>query len=194
MFVSSGRTGVIGKLERAKSTVFGLVASGALGVFVALSGLATPSHAQALATLCPRGGFDICFPNLEAGAPAAACSASEADAGDISGCLGQVCSGVAAEPEPGFFSYCCAQGGSVKYDDFCVFVVESACGAVADHCVDRCPPLALLLGAATLAPPPAVCIGSYPSFIAEVCSADKFCCTTSWDSLCAGEALEARDR
>jgi hypothetical protein len=149
------------------------------------------SSAQAAETLCPPGGFDICFPDLEAGAPNAACDAQEEDAAAITACLGSICSGVASEPEPGFFGYCCAQGGSRRYDDFCVFVVQSACSAVADHCADRCPPLELLLGTVTLAPPPASCIEDYPPFIASVCDSDPFCCTTSWDAICAGEALEA---
>jgi hypothetical protein len=158
-----------------------------------VAGLVTvlPTHAQEAGPACPAGGFDVCFPDLDAGAPSAACSATEADAAEITACLGNVCSSEAAEPEPGFFSYCCAQGGSLKYDDFCVFVVQSSCPAVAAHCADRCPPLGLLIGTVPLAPPPAACIGTYPPFIQAVCAADPFCCNTSWDELCETAALDA---
>jgi hypothetical protein len=158
--------------------------------------LAWPSLAQEVppqAAACPAGGFDVCFPDLDAGAPSTSCDASgdiTAEAATaITACLSNVCGGEASEPEPGFFSYCCAQGGSVRYDDFCVFVVQTACTEVATHCADRCPPLELLTGTGPLAPPPAACVATYPSFIAEVCTSDPFCCTTSWDEICAASAL-----
>jgi len=159
--------------------------------FALLSGaLAVPSHAQD-ASSCSTG-FDICFPNLDAGAPST-CSAEDDDADGpaIAACFADLCSSEVNEPEPGFFSYCCAAGGSVRYDDFCVLVVQTACPAVAEHCADRCPPVELLTGEVPLAPPPAECIPSYPAFIAEVCATDPFCCTTSWDTLCAASAFEA---
>jgi hypothetical protein len=148
------------------------------------------ARAQEAGALCPAAGFDVCFPELDAGAPNAACDASAGGAADVTACLSNVCSGEAAEPEPGFFSYCCAQGGSVRYDDFCVFVVQTACPAVAEHCADRCPPLDLLTGTVPLAPPPAACISTYPAFIGAVCTSDPFCCSTSWDEICAASALE----
>jgi hypothetical protein len=163
-----------------------------LSVLAAGSVFAPASQAQSAAT-CPAGGFDVCFPNLEAGAPNAACTSTEEDATAITSCLRRVCRSRAAEPEPGFFDYCCARAGSVQYDDFCVFVVQSECPAVAEHCVDRCPPLQLLIGTVTIAPPPAACISTYPAFIATLCELDPFCCSTSWDSICTEEALVARD-
>ena len=179
--------------RRARPAALGVIAFGTFGLALAATVLSPPSHAQSAGALCPAGGFDVCFPNLEAGAPNAACRAAEEDARAITACLGRVCQSAAAEPEPGFFSYCCARGGSVRYDDFCVFVVQSECAAVADHCVDRCPPVELLTGTVTLAPPPAECIEGYPEFIAEVCEADPFCCSTSWDSVCAEGAVAARE-
>jgi hypothetical protein len=169
----------------------GLLSFCTLGLGTAATVLSPPSYAQSAGTLCPAGGFDVCFPNLEAGAPSAACTAAEEDARAITACLRSVCQSAAAEPEPGFFSYCCARGGSVRYDDFCVFVVQSECPAVAEHCVDRCPPVELLTGAVTLAPPPAACIEGYPESIAGVCKTDPFCCSTSWDSICSEEAFAA---
>jgi hypothetical protein len=178
-------------LKKTKSTARRLVYLAGFGLFAAASGLAPASHAQAVRPGCPAGGFDICFPNLGAGAPNAACNATEEDAADITACLRRVCRNAATEPEPGFFGYCCAQGGSVRYDDFCVLAVQSECTAVADHCVDRCPPVRLLTGTVTLGPPPAACFDAYPAFIANVCDNDPFCCSTSWDSICAEEALSA---
>lgn len=167
----------------AYASAFALLAA---GLAVAVTG-----NAQVTPPACPVGGFDVCFPNLDAGAPSAACDAADAAAPAIDACLGNICGGVANEPQPGFFSYCCAAGGSVRYDDFCAFVVQSTCPAVATECADRCPPLALLTGSVALAPPPEACLPSYPTFINEVCDADPFCCTTSWDVICAGAALEA---
>jgi hypothetical protein len=176
-------------LARTTSTSFRLAfASG----FVLAAGIAVALPGGAQETLCPAGGFDICFPEFDAGAPNAACDPGEEGAAAITACLGSVCRSAAAEPEPGFFSYCCARGGSVRYDDFCVFVVQSACSAVAAHCIDRCPPVDLLLsGTVPLAPPPEACLDDYPPFIESVCGADPFCCTTSWDVICASAALEA---
>ena len=177
-------------MARSTSTSLGLVLMSGLALIAALT--STPdSRAQDAGTLCPADGFDICFPNLSAGAPAAACSATEEDAADITACFTNVCSPTAVEPEPGFFSYCCAAGGSIKYDDFCVLVVQSACPAVATHCADRCPPLALLTSTVPLAPPPPACLPSYPAAIAAVCQSDPFCCTTSWDEICASAAVAA---
>jgi hypothetical protein len=178
-------------LAKPNSTSLHLACFSGFALFAAGLALAWPSLAQEVgaAAACPARGFDVCFPDLDAGAPSAACDGSADDAADITACLSRVCGGEATEPEPGFFSYCCAQGGSVRYDDFCVFVVQTACTDVADHCVDRCPPLELLTGTVPLAPPPAACIPTYPSFIAEVCSSDPFCCTTSWDEICAASAL-----
>jgi hypothetical protein len=124
------------------------------------------------------------------GAPGAACDATEDGAADVSACLGRVCAGVETEPEAGFFDYCCALGGSQRYDDYCAFVVLSECRAVTEHCVDRCPPLTLLTGTVPIAPPPRACLATYPAFVARVCAMDPFCCSTSWDSICAAEALE----
>jgi hypothetical protein len=177
-------------LARSTSTSLALVLTSGLALVAALSST-VDSRAQDGGSLCPASGFDICFPNLSAGAPAAACSATEEDAADISACFASVCSPTAVEPEPGFFSYCCAAGGSVKYDDFCVFVVQTACPTVATHCADRCPPLALLTGTVPLAPPPAACLPDYPAAISAVCQSDPFCCTTSWDEICATAALAA---
>ena len=177
-------------MARSTSTSLGLVLMSGLALIAALT--STPdSRAQDAGTLCPADGFDICFPNLSAGAPAAACSATEEDAADITACFTNVCSPPAVEPAPGFFSYCCAAGGSIKYDDFCVFVVQTACPAVATHCADRCPPLALLTSTVPLAPPPPACLPSYPAAIAAVCQSDPFCCTTSWDEICASAAVAA---
>jgi hypothetical protein len=176
---------------RARPAALGLLSCCALGLGMAATVVSPPSYAQSAGTLCPADGFDVCFPNLEAGAPNAACTAGEEGARAITACLRSVCQSAAAEPEPGFFSYCCARGGSVHYDDFCVFVVQSECAAVAEHCVDRCPPVELLTGTVTLAPPPAACIEGYPESIAEVCKADPFCCSTSWDSICGEEAVAA---
>jgi hypothetical protein len=182
-------------LAKPNSASLQLAYASGLAIFAAGLALAWPSavheaSAQESSTLCPASGFDVCFPELDAGAPNAACDASSEDAVDVTACLGNVCSGEASEPEPGFFSYCCAQGGSVRYDDFCVFVVQTACPAVADHCADRCPPLALLTGTVPLAPPPQACIATYPAFIDAVCKSDPFCCTTSWDEICAAAAVE----
>jgi hypothetical protein len=174
----------IGKSTSRSSFLF-VSALVAAGVVTASAG-----DAQELGPLCPPEGFDICFPNLDAGAPNAACDASEENASDITACLGSVCGGVKLEPEPGFFAYCCAGGGSKRYDDFCVFVVQDACPKIADHCEDRCPPLELLLGTVSLAPPSEACLEDYPPFIAAVCDADPFCCSTSWDAICAGKAIE----
>jgi hypothetical protein len=182
-----------GKLAKIRSRL-ALARACQLAFFAAGLAVALPIGAQQAGAQCPAAGFDVCFPNLTAGAPNAACNPAEPDAAAITACLGSVCGGAAREPEPGFFGYCCAQGGSVRYDDFCVFVVQSSCDAVADHCVDSCPPLALLIGSVPLAPPPAACIGGYPPFIAAVCAADPFCCTTSWDVICATAALEASGR
>ena len=173
--------------RRARRAPLGLLSLCTLGLAV----VSPPSYAQSAGTLCPAGGFDVCFPNLKAGAPNAACTAGEPGARAITACLRSVCQSAAAEPEPGFFSYCCARGGSVRYDDFCVFVVQSECPAIAEQCVDRCPPVGLLTGTITLAPPPAACLEGYPEFIAGVCEADPFCCTTSWDSVCAEAAVAA---
>jgi hypothetical protein len=173
-------------LSQSKSLSHRLAIAGA----IALSGaaLALPSRAQ---DAC-GAGFDICFPNLDAGAPSACVAAEDdTDAAAIAACFADLCTSEVNEPEPGFFSYCCAAGGSVRYDDFCVLVVQTACPAVADACSDRCPPVELLTGTVPLAPPPAACIPSYPEFIADVCAADPFCCTTSWDELCAASALDA---
>jgi hypothetical protein len=167
-----------------------VVMSGIVMGGVVMGGVVPARGAEAL---CPADGFDICFPDVDDGAPNAACDTSEDDAADITACLGSVCSGQANEPEPGFFAYCCAQGGSARFDDFCVFVVQASCSGIADHCEDRCPPLELLLGTVTLAPPPEACLDDYPSFIAGVCAADPFCCTTSWDAICANEAIELGD-
>jgi hypothetical protein len=210
--------------------------------------MARSSLAQVLADECPASGFDVCFPNMSAGAPDAVCVASEqsgpqaslsdggssasgrtdasasdagrgdagpalgrasdggiseqavsspsiskAEAADVNVCLRRICGAVAAEPEPGFFHYCCARGGAGQYDDYCAFIVQSECAPVAALCADRCPSVALLTGTVSLAPPPALCIASYPAFIGSVCKSDPFCCSTSWDSLCAGEALGARE-
>jgi hypothetical protein len=193
-------------LEKPKSPVVGFALWGALGLFTALSGLAAPTRAQALEAPCGGSGFDICFPDLDTGAPSKACavssssgasasiasqSAAARDAATITACLGRVCRDAASEPSPGFFEYCCARGGSQRYDDYCVWVVQTTCSGVADLCAERCPPLELLTGTVTLAPPPSACFASYPPFIASVCAADPFCCATSWDSICAEEALAA---
>ncbi|MEY4546052.1 MAG: hypothetical protein RL685_2247 [Pseudomonadota bacterium] len=151
-----------------------------------------PTPTQIAAAACAAGGIDVCFPTLTSGAPNAACSATEEGAGVVTECLAQVCRSAAAEPEPGFFAYCCARGGSVQYDDFCAFAVQSACPAVAEHCADRCPPVQLLTGTVTLAPPLPACIATYPAFIARVCAQDEFCCSTSWDAICAQAAVSAR--
>lgn len=151
-----------------------------------------PTPTQLAAAACAAGGIDVCFPNLTSGAPNAACSTTEEGAGVVTECLARVCRSAAAEPEPGFFSYCCARGGSVQYDDFCAFVVQSECPAVAEHCADRCPPVQLLTGTVTLAPPLPACIATYPAFIARVCAQDEFCCSTSWDAICAQAAVSAR--
>jgi hypothetical protein len=188
--------GVTGNLEKTNSTSFWLLyaqrVSCVAAAFVAAAGVvvAVPVRAQDAGTLCPASGFDLCFPNLDAGAPNAACDATAEGAAVVGECLSEVCSAETAEPVPGFFNYCCAQGGSVRYDDFCVFVVQSACLPVADHCADRCPPLELLTGTVPLAPPPEACLASYPSFIRSVCSSDPFCCNTSWDEICARTAAE----
>lgn len=163
---------------------------GALSL-IAAAFAAGPSFAQDGGAPCPADGFDVCFPNLEAGVPGAACGAAEPDAGAVTACVAGLCGSAAAEPEPGFFGYCCADGGSARYDEFCVLVVQTACPAVAEQCIDRCPPLELLTGTVSLAPPPSACVGGYPSFIASVCEADPFCCTTSWDAICAAAAIEA---
>ncbi|HWO08989.1 MAG TPA: hypothetical protein VNN80_05900 [Polyangiaceae bacterium] len=150
--------------------------------------VALPGRAQVACV----GEFDVCFPNLDAGAPSDACGAADpADAAAVGACLENICGSEANEPQAGFFGYCCAQGGSVRYDDFCVLVVQTACPAVAEQCADRCPPLELLTGTVPLAPPPSACIAGYPAFIAEVCASDPFCCTTSWDEICAAGALAA---
>jgi hypothetical protein len=161
-----------------------------LGGLVLALAVAAPGRAQD-AGLCPVGGFDICFPNVSAGAPSAACDPADAGAAEVSSCLASICSGKATEPEPGFFSFCCAQGGAVQYDDFCVLVAQTSCPSVATLCAGRCPPLELLTGTLTLAAPPAACLAEYPSFISSVCADDPFCCSTSWDVLCAGAALAA---
>ena len=125
------------------------------------------------------------------GAPSAACDASEDGGTDVvDDCLSRVCAGVETEPAPGFFDYCCALGGSQRYDDFCAFVVQSECTAVADFCLDRCPPPPLFMGTVPIAPPPEACLADYPPFVAEVCAMDPFCCSTSWDSICAAQARE----
>lgn len=189
-------------MKKPKSSAPGFVLFlGALCSFTALSELAPLSRAEALETLCPEGGFDICFPNLEIAAPSKVCavpadgvassSAAARDAATATVCLGKVCRSAANEPAPGFFEYCCARGGAQKYDDFCVWVVQEACSAVADLCAERCPSLELLTGTVTLAPPPAACLADYPPFIAGVCGLDPFCCATSWDGICAEEALAA---
>lgn len=160
--------------------------------------VAAPARAQD-AGQCPVGGFDICFPNVSAGAPGAACEPEVPDASPaavlersvVSACLADVCGSKGNEPEPGFFSFCCAAGGSVQYDDFCVLVTQTACPDVATSCADRCPPLALLTGGITLAAPPEACLADYPPAIASVCQADPFCCSTSWDVLCSSAAVAA---
>jgi hypothetical protein len=161
-----------------------------LSVVPAFLTVVLPLRAQD-AGLCPVGGFDICFPNVSAGAPASACDPADAGAADVSACLADICGGKANEPEPGFFSFCCAQGGAVQYDDFCVLVAQTACPAVATQCAGRCPPLDLLTAGITLAAPPEACLATYPAAIASVCAADPFCCSTSWDVLCSSAALDA---
>lgn len=178
-------------MDKGKSTALGLFSLAGLAVLLAGAAFAPPSQAQSAVTTCPAAGFDVCFPNLQSGAPSVACSATEPGAAAVSECLSRVCSSAATEPEAGFFSYCCAAGGSVEYDDFCVFALQTACPAVAAQCEDRCPPLPLLIGTVTLAPPPAACIPTYPAFVARVCALDEFCCSTSWDAICAQAALAA---
>lgn len=183
-------------MAKEKSTALGAFSLAGLAVLLAGTALAPSSHAQSAAATCPAGGFDVCFPNLQAGAPRLACgaagsAATEPGAAVVSECLTRVCSSAATEPEAGFFSYCCAAGGSVEYDDFCVFVLQTECPAVAAQCEDRCPPLPLLIGTVTLAPPPPACIPTYPAFVARVCALDEFCCSTSWDAICAEAALAA---
>lgn len=158
-------------------------------LLLVVGAVALPGRAQDASC---NEGFDICFPNLDAGAPnSCSAPAGDADALAIAACFADLCTAEANEPEPGFFGYCCAQGGSVRYDDFCVLVVQTSCPAVAEHCADRCPPVELLTGTVPLAPPPSSCIADYPPFIADVCGTDPFCCTTSWDEICAASALES---
>lgn len=189
-----------------RSTSLELARASGLALFAIGLSAAVPARAQDAGSLCPAGGFDICFPNVDAAAPSAACTpegldeldseaaaAAELDASIASECLGSICSGEADEPQPGFFSHCCAVAGAERYDDFCVFVVQMACPAVGEQCAGRCPPLELLLGTVPLAPPTEACLEEYPSFIGEVCALDPFCCTTSWDVLCAESALQASD-
>jgi hypothetical protein len=152
--------------------------------------LAVPARAQD-AGICPATGFDICFPNIATAAPSVACEPVDAGTADVNACLADVCSGKANEPEPGFFSFCCAQGGAVQYDDFCVLVTQTACPAVATLCAGRCPPVELLTSGITLAAPPEACLADYPAAITSVCSEDPFCCSTSWDVLCSSAAVAA---
>lgn len=177
-------------MNKGKSAL-GLVWLTGLAALLVGTAFAPESQAQTAPLTCPAAGFDVCFPNLQAGAPSAACSATDPGAPVVTECLSRVCRSAATEPEPGFFSYCCAAGGSVEYDDFCVFALQSECPAVATHCEDRCPPLPLLIGTVTLAPPPPACIPTYPAFVAAVCAQDEFCCSTSWDGICAQAALAA---
>jgi hypothetical protein len=204
-------------LNRLKATARGVVRATALGLLGAAWCAAAPSFAQVDAGApadagsfggagalgdasplvdalvpCPAAGFDLCFPDLSRGAPSATCDAPrDAGARVVDDCLGGVCGGVETEPVPGFFEYCCALGGSERYDDFCAFVVQMECSAVAQLCVGRCPPLPLLTGTVPIAPPPPACLADYPRFVTRVCQMDPFCCSTSWDSICAAEALEA---
>lgn len=199
-------------MNKGRSTALGLVSLVGLAVLLAGTAFAPPSQAQSVtpapaapapltpapltpaqraAAACTAGGFDVCFPNLTSGAPNAACTPTEAGSAAVTACLGLVCRSAATEPEPGFFSYCCSRGGSVQYDEFCAFVVQSECAAVATHCASRCPPVQLLIGTVTLAPPTAACIATYPAFISAVCAQDAFCCSTSWDAICAQAALAA---
>jgi hypothetical protein len=188
--LAATRRGSYRQLSKTTSSSLVLLLAGGLVTIAAMLGVALPSRAQDATAAC-GGAFDVCFPNLDAGAPSAACGVEAADAAAVTACLEGICGSEATEPEPGFFGYCCAQGGSVRYDDFCVLVVQTACPTVAAQCADRCPPVELLTGTVPLAPPPSACIPSYPAFIAEVCTTDPFCCTTSWDEICAAGALAA---
>jgi hypothetical protein len=179
-----------------KSTAFSVARRTGLGLFAAALGAAAPGFAQVDAGFpadgsapCPAGDFDICFPDLSMGAPNATCDGpADGGAAVANDCLSRVCAGAGTEPQPGFFEHCCALGGSERYDDFCVYVVQSECSAVADLCLDRCPPLALLTGTVPMAPLPVACLADYPAFVTRVCEMDPFCCTTSWDSICVAEA------
>lgn len=178
-------------MNKGKSTALGFFSLAGLATLLAGTAFAPLSQAQTVEDSCAAVGFDACFPNLLTGAPSAACDPTEPGAEVVSECLSRVCESEATEPQPGFFSYCCADGGAVGYDDFCVFVLQSECADVAAQCATRCPPLPLLIGTVTLAPPPADCIPTYPAFIARVCALDSFCCSTSWDGICAQAALAA---
>lgn len=172
-----------GKQRAARAGVAASLLLGAL--------LLSRSAAAQDAGVCAASGFDICFPSVTAAAPSLACASADAGAAEVDACLANVCGGKANEPEPGFFSFCCAQGGAVEYDDFCVLVTQTACPDVAALCAGRCPAVELLTGGITLAAPPEACLADYPAAIISVCTADPFCCSTSWDVLCSSAAVAA---
>lgn len=103
-------------------------------------------------------------------------------------CVAQVC---AAKPS------CC----NTKWDSSCVNMVTSVCGKTCSpgnwtqSCVDK---VATVCDAKCGAPAPSTCahsacvVGSKLDLtcnlcVAQICSVDPYCCTTTWDSVCVGE-------
>jgi hypothetical protein len=134
-------------------------------------GLACQQNQGAVAEICGNGLDDDCSGVVDNGCmpppcPFGLCTAMAAP--QVNGCdpcVTQVCAADA---------FCCNN----QWDGVCVNEVETVCGQ-ADCVSPACGHLLCVAGAALVN-------GCHPC-VTQICAADAFCCSNSWDGVCVGE-------
>ena len=143
--------------------------------FLASRGIAAPTAAAALGISGDSETFLASLTNdslvLFTGLDSPSCGSGGSCfvAGPTAGCNDAECCGRVCEFDP----YCC----SVKWDTLCVQGAEYHCLGCGDPANGACTEVHANPGCAD-----AECCTS-------VCAVDSFCCSTSWDALCADRAL-----
>jgi subtilisin-like proprotein convertase family protein len=77
--------------------------------------------------------------------------------------------------------YCCEN----SWDDLCVSRVATVCGSLVCPAIGTCAHTPCTTGVALVNECDVPPLGS--SCVTQVCTADAFCCSTSWDPICVGE-------
>lgn len=89
-------------------------------------------------------------------------------------CVTQIC---AVDP------YCC----STSWDSLCVSRVRTTCNSLkCDEAKGTCPHTLCTTGVSSQ-PFTNGCDSAKANCVSAICAVDSFCCTTDWDSICAGE-------
>ncbi len=145
----------------------------AAGTMTCISGsLSCVQNQQPAAEICGDGFDNDCNGSVDDGCGCAhgACTIGVALVASCDPCVGMICA---------VDSFCCSN----SWDSLCVGAVQTVCGS--GICAGNCPHAPCTAGPSST-PFTSGC-DSPGNCVSQVCSADSYCCSTDWDSVCVNQ-------